>query len=136
MAAREVVRNEFFRMTLDDDSRTATLVRKAAPFASLDQIDALFIELARATRALPRGWALLLDARDAPARNDSEFEAAFARARRPILERFSRVAVLVKSATGKLQVQRYAREDQSSQIHVFADEDEARAYLKSASRRR
>jgi hypothetical protein len=58
---------------------------------------------------LPPDLALLIDARDAPARNDAEFEETFARARRPILAQFGRVAVLVRSAVGKLQVTRYAR---------------------------
>lgn len=136
MAAREGVRGEHFRLTFDAVSQTATLVRTAVPFSSIDQIDALFAEIDRATAGLPRGWRLLLDARDAPARNDPEFEEAFARARRPILARFSRVAVLVKSAIGKLQVARYAREDSASQLHVFNDEAEARAYLERGAPRR
>jgi hypothetical protein len=54
---------------------------------------------------------LLLDFRRAPVRIDEEFEQAFARARPLICLGFQRVAYLMSSTLGKLQAQRYARDD-------------------------
>ena len=56
-------------------------------------------------------YGLLIDVRAAPGRNDPEFEKQFEPMRQRMQRGFRRVAVVVKSVHGKLQVQRYARED-------------------------
>jgi hypothetical protein len=127
MTVQTVVDSSYFRLTVDDPPGVARLVRKATAFPSGEVLRAAALEVERAP--LPSGLALLIDARDAPARNDAEFEEQFSRARRPILARFVRVAVLVRSAVGKLQVTRYAREDGVSAQFVFDDDGEAVDYL-------
>ncbi len=67
--------------------------------------------------------------REGPLRNDSAFEVTLSRARGAIVARFARSAVLVKSAVGRLQMERYAREDKRQAPLVFGEEAEAIAYL-------
>ena len=54
---------------------------------------------------------IVVDMRQAPPRNDPEFEKAMAGLRANIFERFGRVAVLLSSAVGVLQVNRLARDE-------------------------
>jgi hypothetical protein len=71
------------------------------------------------------GLKVLVDLRGGPVgRNDDAFEAVSSEATRRMVERFTKVAVLVKSAAGKLQIKRL-----SSSRAVFRDEAEALAYL-------
>jgi hypothetical protein len=133
MPWRELVRNEYFSLSANDDARIMRLLRTGTAFASTEAIDQAFLDVARASDTVSPAWGLLLDSRDAPARNDPAFEEQFKRLRRPILARFGRTAVLVKSAAGKLQVARYAREDNAA-LAVFDDETEAIAFLKTGPR--
>jgi hypothetical protein len=66
-------------------------------------------EVQRAASGSAHG--LIFDFRKAPSRSDPEFEQAFARARAGICLGFSRVAFLMSGTLGKLQAQRYARDD-------------------------
>jgi hypothetical protein len=129
MAPRLLVENAYFRLSAEDAIGVARLVRTATPFPSGDSLRLAALEVERAASSLPPRSGLLIDARDAPARNDAEFEAQFVRARRPILALFARVAVLVRSAVGKLQVARYGREDGVARQLVFDDEVAALEFL-------
>jgi hypothetical protein len=133
MATRTLLENEHFRIRVDDDARLVRVVRTAAPFASPESLENAFAEASAVTRVFA-GWAVLLDSRDAPARNDPEFEEIFARGRKNLLARFDAIAVLVKSATGRLQVARYAREDGNDPV-MFDDESAALEYLAKRPRR-
>jgi hypothetical protein len=72
---------------------------------------------------------LLLDFRRAPSRIDEEFELAFARARPHIFMGFTRVAYLMSSTLGKLQAQRYARDDNQG-AQAFLNEKLAMAFVR------
>jgi hypothetical protein len=61
-----------------------------------------------------------------PGRNDPEFERATDEVRRQ-MARFERVAILVRTAAGKLQALRLS--PTSERLQVFQDEGEARAFL-------
>ena len=74
------------------------------------------------------GRGLLVDSRLAPGRNDPGFEAAMTEFRRQALPGFAATAVLVQSATGRLQAQRITRQDSTDQL-VTSDEAVAVAYL-------
>ena len=67
---------------------------------------------------------LVVDLRAAPGRNDDAYEVAVAPFRRALLESAQRVAVLVRTRVGALQVARHAREDG---LDVFVTDDEAAA---------
>ena len=105
------------------------LVRTAESFDTVEVLaaehEALLPHLSKA-----RPQPLLVDLRDARGRNDPAFETAMARYRRPMYEGFPRVVVLVRSAIGKLQVQRHFAEDGLGDVVVTTSEDEAEQALR------
>lgn len=108
--------------------RTLHVRRTAEPFANIEEMRRAFEDLNRALDERGRSrLSLLVDTRDAPPRNDPEFEVAFKPLRHRMLSGFRRAAVLVSTPIGKLQVERHAREDRLS-VRAFADEAEAREY--------
>lgn len=128
MAGRVLVDNGYFRLSVDDAPGVLRLVRSSKPFPTLEALHAAAREVEAATTRR-KGAALLIDAREAPARNDVAFEQEFALARRRMLAPCARIAVLVRSAAGKLQVGRYAREDGATGPIVFFEEAEALSFL-------
>jgi hypothetical protein len=124
-----LVANAYFRFTEDERAGVYRLVRTGIPYPSSEALRAAAAEIEHAASTLPRGSALLIDSREAVPRNDTEFEEQFKRARRPIMAHFPRIAILVRSAVGKLQVNRYVREDGSAEHVVFDDEAAALAFL-------
>jgi hypothetical protein len=66
--------------------------------------------------------------RRAPLNNDPSFEQAAVRARAVLVRGFPRVAVLVQTAVGSLQVKRHIRQDGLT-IAVLSDDADAVAYL-------
>ncbi|MDI1428605.1 MULTISPECIES: hypothetical protein [Polyangium] len=74
-------------------------------------------------------FVLLFDSRDAPMVIDRDMERRIHEAGARLLSGFARAAVLVASATGKLQAARMTRE--KSRAPVFVNETEALAYLLS-----
>jgi hypothetical protein len=123
----------FFIVDVDEAARLLRMTRTAAPFASPDEMQRAHREVLRAVAPF-RGHRLLLDVGAGPARNETGFEKRFASLRKQIVERFERVAILVKSAVGGLHATRLAREDR---VHarIFQDESLAFAYLEAATRR-
>lgn len=89
----------------------------------LDQVDAAIAKVAAAH------LNILFDLRLAPIRSDPEFY----RVVRPYLMRyakqFKRVAVVVKTQVGKLQINQVSRNMLDGVPHVFDDEQAAIAYL-------
>ncbi len=103
--------------------------RTERPYASLDDVQdvhertgAIFDRLGRERHAL------LVDMRRAPLNNRPEFEQAAARGRRILLRDFGRVAVMVQTPMGALQVARHLRQDRVA-CEVFTDEAPALEYL-------
>lgn len=72
--------------------------------------------------------ALLVDLRLATGRNDDAFERAIKPRRRALFQRFTHLAFLCGSRTGKLQIERHGREDRID-LRVFLDEPAALAWL-------
>src|SRR5262249_8126680 len=106
------------------------LVRTDAPYATLREVEQTWTAVLAALDAAGRAQhVLLIDLRQGPLRTDPEFEAAMRRFRVETALGFARVALLVRSAIGKLQVQRHVREDRAP-TQVFSDEAEALEYLR------
>jgi len=77
-------------------------------------------------------FKLLIDLRASVGRNDPDFEGRLVERRRELFRRFAQTAVLVRSAVGRMQVQRHVDEDGLSGIvTVFTSEPEAFAWLQS-----
>jgi hypothetical protein len=110
------------------------VTRSAERFDSALELRSVWTELNRQLDPLRnRGHALLVDTRDAPPRNDPEFESVFARLRAKMFVGFQPRAVLVRSTAGVLQARRHSRED-GVDVEVFAEETDALAYLSRARR--
>ena len=115
----------YFRVEPDAARKLVRVVRTATPMpARTDDVRAAFASL------LPQltphfGGRVLLDLRLGPGRNDPEFEAATRDLRTQILSRFARVAIVVRSAVGKLHVKRLSE----GEGQVFLDEEAALRHL-------
>ena len=124
----ELLTNEWFRLVADDGFVRVTRLHSPPP--SPAQMAALYAEL---TLAMRRAGArrLLLDLRAGPpGRNDAEFERASEKWRESLAHDLERVAILVRTAVGKLHVQRLGREVGSAPA-IFMDEAEAVAHLRT-----
>jgi len=128
-AGERFFENQLFRLEHDLDGALLRITRTTAP---VDNLDAFSERVAELGRALERTHArvALMDLRGAPGRNDPEFEAASSTWRRLLGARFAKVAVLVRTQAGRLQVQRLGRQEHR-EPHVFLDENEAIEYLTS-----
>jgi hypothetical protein len=131
---REAFRNAYYVLEHDAPARLAWLRRTAAHFEQLEDVSRNHDQLRRALAELPAD-KLLLDLREGPpGRNDAPFENALHATRKDLQHRYQQVAVLVRTAAGRLQMQRLSREDGVT-IPVFLDESEALRFLgKSPSR--
>jgi hypothetical protein len=104
--------------------------RSAVPFASREDIDRYFNALNDALDEIERSrHELLVDIRAVVGRNDPAFELAFEPHRTRMERGFRRIAVLVSSPAGRLQVQRHALQDRLG-VRAFQDEAEALDWLR------
>ena len=110
------------------DGRVVRIVRKRSPSDDPSVSDVWGpVELAL-SRVDRESHSLLVDVRLARGRNDAEFESSFEPARKRMTKGWRRVALVTASTSGRLQVQRYARED-AIEIRIFDDPDAAQAWL-------
>ena len=72
--------------------------------------------------------ALLVDLRDAPLRTDHDFELVVRYFREEVMRGFARVAVLLRTQVGRLQIARHSSEDGVA-YPQYLDEREAWRYL-------
>lgn len=99
--------------------------------AFLKSFDGIYAAL---TPSTPAETNLLVDLRRSVGRNDPDFEEQLAERRRELFRRFKRSCVLVRTAIGRLQVQRHTEADGfGGTVRVFDDEDTARAWLRDGS---
>lgn len=126
---RELFRSPHIRLRYDRRRDFVVITRFEVHYNSVIELNETFakMELAIANVARPR-TALLIDSRLAPLRNDPVFEAAFDANRRKMIRGFKKIGVLVKTAVGRLQIQRHSKID-GIPMGVFTDISEALAYL-------
>lgn len=123
----ELERNPFMIIRYLEPARVVLLIRLPQDYAGTEELRWSFERINHALEGIQRHRAsLLIDSRQAPARNDPEFERAFAPLRAEMMRGFSRVALVVRSAVGVLQVTRHARID-GVDAGVFTDPAEALA---------
>ena len=117
-------------LSVDDAAGLVRYVRSSERFVSIDDVRAVHQRIADLAIMIPRnGLKLLLDVREAPARNDEAFEQEITRALQAFTPRFGAHAMLVRSAVGRLQTHRLARERGEVSPPIFGDEAEALQYL-------
>jgi hypothetical protein len=129
--ARAEVTNDYYEVLVHPKGGLVRIVRTSTPFASPDSVEAACSPIQGLLDALDRTNVLLLiDSRNAPSRNDPEYERWFRPHRIRMVSGMRRVAILMRSAVGKLHAERMVRGDRtSSNVQVFTDEDAAMAYL-------
>lgn len=126
--------DEYVHVEVDAAKKLARFTRTTAVFPSLAQLEHSFGSGSAALERLERArYALFVDLRDARGSNDPAFEQAMVHARRRLMTGFARIGVLVKTASGALQVRRHAKED-GVDLGVFTDETELLAYLRLGTR--
>ncbi|MDI1445737.1 hypothetical protein [Polyangium sp. 6x1] len=126
---REVYRSPYMVLRHDVTRRLVIATRTSVPYPSIDTLRETFVEMETAIGYVSRPRTMMLiDARPAPPRNDPDFEAEFGRLRKYFLRDFQKIATLVQTAVGILQVTRQVRTDERP-VGVFTDPSEALAYL-------
>lgn len=125
---RRVHEDPWFVVDHNPADKVYRVARTSKPFADLAEAERAYGAFDLAISAVPPGSRLFLDLRDAPPRNDPEFEAAVKRVRDRAFARFAKVAVLVRTAVGKLQVQRMNK-GLPPTVGTFDDEDRAFDHL-------
>lgn len=127
-------KSAYFTITVDPLTRIVSAWRSPEPFPSLAEVERCLSAMAADLAGTTRGQhALLLDVRDGPMRNDDGFEEAMGRHRATLFEGLVASAVLVRTAAGRLQLTRMARQEKLERP-VFTDDAEARNYLLGALR--
>lgn len=125
----ELLRSDYIVITQEAGGRILRQRRSSLGFATPEAARTTYGQaVAIYDRVGRTGRGLLVDSRLAPGRNDPGFEAAMTEFRRQALPGFAATAVLVQSATGRLQAQRITRQDSTDQL-VTSDEAVAVAYL-------
>ena len=128
-APRELYRDSYVSMLLDEGQKLIRFTRSAQPFPDLEaprQTYETVIPLAERFTRL--GFNLLTDLRAAPGRNDPAFEAVMGPLRSRLQAPFARRATLVATAVGAMQVRRLTKEDGMERM-VSSDEAELLRYL-------
>ena len=131
-ALRQIHQDEYSTLTYSAADGVFRFTRTTAQYPSIAAMMHSYDALLRLLATDFHGYVsprLLVDMRQAPARNDPEFERAHGPRRRQLLAGFVRVATLVNSPVGILHIQRFAREDRAQHIQGFQDERQALRYL-------
>jgi hypothetical protein len=135
-ALRNLLTNAHFRIDVYPDASILRVTRTGVTFASKAEVDTSCRAVESALNRHGRATScVIVDSRDAPGRNDPQFEAWFSPYRKGMIQGFRRAAILVRMAVGKLQVDRLLKNDGSSAneyARTFVDEQQALAWLRAA----
>ena len=124
-----IAKTRHWDVAVDSAEKLVRVTRSMVPLGGLDDLQRAHKELLRLIAPYLE-YRLLLDVRFGPSRSDPEYEQGLQSLRKQILARFDRVAILVKSAVGKLHATRLTRED-GSRAQIFQDEAMALDYLRA-----
>jgi hypothetical protein len=126
---RELMSTPHVEVLFDPPTKVLRFVRTEAPYASVDEMLSIHELVGKLFDRLRRDrCTLLVDMRRAPMNNDAAFEKPAEQARAILVRGFPRIAVLVRTARGTLQVGRHLREDRLH-IGLFNDEEKAIDHL-------
>jgi hypothetical protein len=129
--ANLAVKNEYYEVVVDAARRLVCVYRSSVPFASAEAVEQACGPVQELLDAMGRSaMRLFIDSREAPSRNDPEYERWFEHHRKRMVSGLGRAAILLRSAVGKLHAERMLRRDGTSEsVRVFTDEEAAMAYL-------
>jgi hypothetical protein len=100
----------------DPEQCVATLQRTPVPWSSLAQLMRENETILRGLAPRQQEHGLLVDMRQAPIRNDADFENAMAKLRLVLTAHFKRTAILLDSNLGELQVTRIERDERRNAL--------------------
>jgi hypothetical protein len=133
MAARMLLENEYVTVALDRARGHVVITRLGRQFESPAHLTRVMAAAFKAAMASAGpGGLLLMDLRQGPGRNEPEYERAINALVAEHLVTIKRIAVLVRSAVGKLQVQRLRRRV-SETTSVFMEEEDALEFLQGGT---
>ena len=121
---KSVVSTSLWHMVEDLDRKVVLLRRSAAPVETIHDLVEQNEMVIQSMRPEHTEWGIVVDMRQAPSRNDPEFEGAMRKLRGSV-NHFKRVALLVNSATGMLQVNRLSRDEGARTTWATQSEDAA-----------
>ncbi|HKO90574.1 MAG TPA: hypothetical protein VJU61_05445 [Polyangiaceae bacterium] len=121
----EVASLPHYLLRVDRKCRLVMARRTTTPFQGIAEIRECFRDVQIKLADIPRkSFHLLVDTRFGPSRNDRGFELVLEEERGKLLFGFARNAALAATAAGRLQIQRFAKQDGRE---VFATDDPAQA---------
>jgi hypothetical protein len=125
-SVRVLYANKLVELQVSDDARIAWIRRSKTPSRDADPKE--FLEFLTALGRLPvADMAVIVDTREAPGRNDEEFEQKILPQFNAATEKFAKQAMLVRTEVGRIQMQRILKENKKD-FPIFTDEEEARRY--------
>jgi serine/threonine protein kinase len=129
--AHLVIKNEYYEVVVDAPRRLVQVYRSSVPFASAEAVEQACGPIQELLDAMGRSATrLFIDSRQAPSRNDPEYERWFEYHRTRMVSGLLRAAIVLRSAVGKLHAERMLRRDGNYEsVRVFTDEEAAMAYL-------
>ena len=113
--------NKFWTMEENAERGYVVLARSAEPIKSIEEFISLNDQIIAKMRADHKDYGIVVDMRQAPPRNDPDFENAMHRLRLECSNLFSRVAVLLESSMGVLQVNRLARNENAETLATTSE---------------
>jgi hypothetical protein len=120
---------DHYHLRLDRKCRLLYARRTAAPFQGIADIRRCFSQIEAKLADIPRRhFALLVDTRGGPSRNDRGFELVLEEERGKLLFGFARNGALAATAAGRLQIQRFAKND-GREVLASGDPAEIFGYL-------
>lgn|GEM_PF-892827 len=131
--SNELLVNEWVEVWFVPERDLVHMKRLATPLpADPDGLEGFYSEVVRAMSSLDRsGLDLLVDSRDAVGRNDPDFERIQAAWRDALFGGFRRVAVVLRTVAGHLQLSRYALDNPQLRTACFSDPDDALEFLEA-----
>jgi hypothetical protein len=122
--------DEFWRAEPVNGTAIVLVERSSRPFSSPLDVERSCSALNRSldTQLDRSRHDLLIDLRSVAGRNDPEFERIIQPERIRLQHGFRRIAVLVNSVVGRLQIQRYATRD-GAKLRIFQDRSKAIEWL-------
>jgi len=127
----ELYRDDYVYVVGDPDGIVVRTIRTVIAHPSPEILEESYLQVTRALDGYGRsGRGLLVDVRDAIGRNEPRFEAALARTRKRNDAGFARIAVLLRTQAGMLQMMRLSDEDGTLRL-ITMDERVAVEYLRT-----
>ena len=119
----------YMRLDIDPEKRLVRQTRSSRVYEDIPTMTQSIESILEQLREIDRAeYVLLQDLRAARGRNDREFESVMVQARPRLSQGFRRLAVVVATNIGRLQVQRYFERDTPTAC-VFLDEKKALRWL-------